>query len=331
MKDVLQALVLRILKALLLGVLTGAILVPAGALAQLPPRLRLIVPFPPSGTIDFAARVLAESMRAQSGIPVIVENRPGGNGAIAAVVVKQAPPDGETLFFTSSGTLTINPHLYSSLPYDVEGDFLPVTTVTYSQAALVVGASVPARNLKEFVEYAKNARPPLAIGSGGTGNITHLYIELFKDAAKIDLLHVPYKGTEPAFTDVLSGQITGTFTTFNVALPQIRAGKVKALGITGTKRTALVPDVPTLEEEGYKGIDFISWTGIMVRRGTRPEIVNAIASAVSGALAPEAIKAKLFSGDAAVFLLSSKEFARVIKSDSDRWKKLISEKNIRAE
>lgn len=331
MKHFLEALALHLYKALLFSVLTGVTLLPFGASAQLPPKLRLIVPFPPSGTIDFAARVLAESMRAQSGIPVIVENRPGGNGAVAALAVKQAAPDGETLFFTSSGTLTINPHLYSNLPYDVEGDFVPVTTVSYSQAALVVGASVPARNLKEFVEFARNARPLLAIGSGGTGNITHLYIELFKDAAKIDLLHVPYKGTVPAFTEVLSGQITGTFTTFNVALPQIRAGKVKALGITGTKRTPLVPDVPTFEEEGYTGIDFISWTGIIVRRGTRPEIVNAIANLVSSALAPEAAKAKMFSGDATVFLLPAKEFARVIKSDSDRWKKLISAKNIRAE
>ena len=323
-------LTLRACRALLLGVLTGTALLSPAAWAQLPRRIHIIVPFP-TGPIDFSARVLAESMRAQSGIPVIVENRPGANGTIAAVAVKQAAPDGEMLLFTSSGMLTISPHLYSRLPYDAAVDFVPVTTVSYSQAALTVAAGVPARNMKEFVELARAAHAPFAFGSAGTGNITHGYIELFKDAAKIDLLHVPYKGITLAFTDVLNGQITGAFINLSIALPHMRSGKVRVLGLVGTERSALAPDVPTLEEQGYAGIDFLSWTGLMAPRGTRPEIVNAVANAVSSALAPEPIKAKLLASGLTSWVLSAEEFSRSIKSESDRWKKLIAEKNIRVE
>lgn len=331
MRQQFESRALRACKALLLSVSVGTALLPFGAWAQLPRRMHIVVPFAVGGPIDFAARVLADSMRAQTGIPVIVENRTGANGAVAAAAVKQAAPDGEILLFTSSGMLTISPHLESNLPYDAAGDFIPVTTVSYSQSAMVIGGSVPARNLKEFIELARPARPPFAFGSGGMGNITHGYIELFKDAAKIDLLHVPYKGTALAFTDVLSGQITGTFVVFSMALPLMRSGKVKVLGLVGTKRSALAPEVPTLEEQGYPGIDFLSWTGIMAPRGTRPEIVNAIANAVSSALAPEGVKARLRAGGATAWALSADEFSRTVKSESERWKKLIAEKNIRAE
>ena len=324
------SLALRACTALLLSALTGATLFSAAAWAQLPRRMHIIVPFP-SGPIDISARVLAESMRAQTGIPVIVENRPGANGTIAAIAVKQAAPDGEILLFTSSGMLTISPHLYSNLPYDAAVDFVPVTTVGYSQAALVVGASVPARDLKEFVELARTTRAPYAFGSAGTGNITHGYIELFKDAAKIDLLHVPYKGITLAFTDVLNGQITGAFINLSIALPHLRSGKVKVLGLVGTARSALAPEILTLGEQGYTGIDFLSWTGIMAPRGTRPEIVNAIANAVSSALAPEAVKAQLLASGLTSWVVSAEAFSRTIKSESERWKKLIAEKNIRVE
>lgn len=326
-----DSLAMRACKALLLSMLTWAAMPAVQAWAQLPHRVRIVVPFAVGGPVDFAARVLADSMREQTGIPVIVENRTGANGAVAAAAVKQAAPDGENLLFTSSGMLTISPHLESNLPYDVAGDFIPVTTVTYSQSVMVVGGSVPARNLKEFVELARTKRPPFAFGSGGRGNITHGYIELFKDAAKIELLHVPYKGTAPALADVLGGQITGTFVNLSVALPHARSGKVKVLGIVGTKRSALAPDVPTFEEQGYTGIDFMPWTGILAPRATRPEVVKAIANAVSSALAPETVKARLRAGDATAWVVSAEEFSRTVKSESERWKKLIAEKNMRAE
>ncbi|MBI2319450.1 MAG: tripartite tricarboxylate transporter substrate binding protein [Betaproteobacteria bacterium] len=331
MKQHLMPLALRICKALLLGMLTGAGLAPFGAWAELPRTIHIIVPFPPGGPIDLSARILAESMRAQTGIAVIVENRPSGGGNIAAVTVKQAAPNGANLLLATSGMLTVSPHLYRNLPYDAAVDFVPVTTVSYIAVALVMGGGVPVRNLTGFVELARTTRPPLAFSSTGTGSAIHGYLELFKDAAKIDLLHVPYKGAAASFAGVMSGQIAGTFVVLANALPQMRSGQVKVLGLVGTKRSELAPDVPTLEEQGYAGLDMLSWTGVMVRRGTRPEIVSELANAAASALAPDAVKAKLLAGGLTHWVLPAEEFARIITRESERWEKLIAEKKIRVE
>jgi len=325
------SLALRVCKVLLPGMFAGAALQPSGAWAELPRTIRVVVPFPPGGPIDFSARVLAESMRGQTGISVIVENRPSGGGNIAAIAVKQAAPDGGNLLFATSGMLTVSPHLYPNLPYNAVVDFVPVTTVSYIAVALVIGGNVPARNLTEFVELARTTRPPLAFSSTGTGSAIHGYLELFKDAAGIDLLHVPYKGAADSFAGVLSGQITGTFVVLATALPQMRSGQVKVLGLVGTKRSDLAPDLPTLEEQGYTGLDMLSWTGVMVRRGTRPEIVSELANAATSALAPDAVKAKLLAGGVTHWVLPAEEFSRTITRESERWKKLIAEKNIRIE
>ncbi|MBI2316018.1 MAG: tripartite tricarboxylate transporter substrate binding protein [Betaproteobacteria bacterium] len=331
MKQRFESLARLACNALLATALAGAALLPFEARAQLPRKISFIVPFPPGGPIDLSARVLSESMRAQTGIPVIVENRPGAYANIAAMAVKQSAPDGEHLLFATSSLLTISPHLYSNLPYDAAADFIPVTTVTFSQGALVIAAAVPVRDLKEFIELARATRPPFAFSSVGMGGIIHGYIELFKDAAKVDLLHVPYKGGADNFTAVLGGQVTGTFINLSIALPAIRSGKVKVLGLVGTKRSTLAPEIPTLDEQGYAGIDFMVWTGVMAPRGTSPQIVNAIANAVSSALAPEAVRAKLAASGVTPWVLPTEEFSRTIKRESERWKKLIAEKNIRVE
>lgn len=317
------------LMSALLVLACGALLLPGLAGAQLPRAgIRLLVPFAATGPIDFSTRVLAEGMRAQLGIPVIVENRTGANGAIAALAVRQAAPDGGTLLIATSGMLVISPHIEKNLPYDPANDFTPVMPVGYVDVALVIGAHVPAKNLKEFVELARAARSPLALGSAGVGNITHGYIELFKDAAKVNLLHVPYQGIAAAHADVLGGRIAGTFAAFNLALPQIKAGKITVLGIVGNKRSVLAPEYPTLAEQGYPGIDFLTWTALMGPRSMPPEVVNAVGSAVSRALRSDEVRAKLLSGGVTPWLLTTEEFARAVKDDSDRWKKLIVEKHI---
>lgn len=316
-----------------LSLLIGAILVSGSAWAQtLPSSIRLIVPFTPSGPVDYSARLLAEKLRTVLGIPVVAENRPGANGAIAAVAVKQAPPDGATLLYTSSGMLTISPHLDKNLPYDALRDFAPVTTVVYADTGLVVGTNVQARNLKELVELAqKSSGKPLAFGSAGTGNITHGLLELFKESAKIDLLHVPYKGAGLAVVDVLSGQLTGMFIGLSLAQPHVKAGKLRVLGITGSKRSALDPDIPTFSEQGYAGIDFVTWTGIMAPRSTPPETIKAILNGVARALGQEDTKAKLLSAGMTSWLLQGDEFTQAIKTESASWKRLITEKNITTE
>ena len=314
---------------ILLGMLFGAAFMAGNALPQaLPSGIQLIVPFSPAGPVDFTARVLVEKMRAQLGIPIVVENRPGANGAVAAAVVKGAAADGRTLLFMSSGFITISPHLDKNLPYDPWNDFVLVTSVAYIDAAMVVGARVPANNLKEFVELARASRPPLAFGSPGRGNPSHINIEQFKEAAKVDLLHVPYKGAAVVLTDVLAGQITGTFIGLSTALPYIRSGKLKVFGFIGKKRSAIAPDIPTFTEQGYSGIDIQAWTGILAPRNTHPETVKALATAVSRAVEQEDARAKLLSGGMTPWVLSGEEFASSVKLESDAYRKLITEKNI---
>lgn len=314
------------------GLLFAATLAAGGAMAQaLPPNIQLIVSFSPGGPVDFTARVLADRMRAGLGIPIVVENRAGANGAVAAVGVKNAPPDGKTLLFISSGMVTISPHLDKNLPYDSLRDFAHVASVAYIDGGMVVGAKVPANNLKEFVQLARASRPPLVFGSPGRGNHSHINLEQFKDAAKIDLLHVPYKGAAIVLTEILGGQITGTFIGVSTALPHIRAGRLKAFAASGTKRSAIAPEIPTFEEQGYSGLDIQAWTGILAPRNTRPEAVKALANAVSYTVEQEDTKAKLLSAGMMPWVVMGDEFERSIKSESERFKKIIAEKNIAGE
>ncbi len=297
--------------------------------AELPRAgLRLIVPFAASGPIDFSARVLAEGMRVHLGIPVMVDNRTGANGAIAAVAVKNAAPDGAVLLVATSGMLTISPHIEKDLPYDPANDFTALAPISYVDVTLAIGAQVPARNLKEFIELARNANPPLALGSFGYGNVSHGWIELFKDVAKVNVLHVPYKGAAPAFADVLAGRLAGTFPAFSLAMPAIKAGKVIAIGVVGNKRSPVAPDIPTLAEQGYPGIDFLTWNALMGPRNMPPEAASAIRSAVSAALNSEDVRKKLLAAGITPWLVSAEEFTGAVNGERERWRKLIVEKKI---
>jgi len=310
----------------------AAALAAGGASAQaLPPNVQLIVPFSPGGPVDFTARVLADGMRAGLGIPIVVENRPGANGAVAAVSVKNAPADGKALLFASSGMVTIGPHMDKKLPYDPLRDFAHVASVSYIDGGMVVGAKLPANSLKEFVELARASQPPLVFGSPGRGNHSHLNLEQLKDAAKIDLLHVPYKGAAAVLTQLLGGQITGAFIGVSTALPHVRAGKLKALGVTGKKRSAIAPEIPTFEEQGYSGLDIQAWTGILAPRNTRAETVKALASAVLHAVEQKDTNARLLSAGMTPWVVMGGEFERSIKSESEHFKKLIVEKNLAGE
>ncbi len=317
-------------KKLLIVVLCTLALCPAATSAQSLPRsgIRMLVPFAASGPIDFSARVLAEGMRDQLGIPVIVENRTGANGSIAAVAIKKAPADGTMLLVATSGMLAISPHIEKNLPYDAANDFTAVSPVAYVDVAMVIGAHVPARNLTEFIQLARNAHPPLAFGSAGVGNISHGYIELFKSAANVDLLHVPYQGVAAAYADVLGGQIAGTFAAFNLALAQIKSGKVIVLGLVGNNRSPLAPEFPTLAEQGYPGVDFLTWIALMGPKNISSDAARGIGNAVSRVLRSDDVRAKLLSGGVTPWLISVDEFKQVVVDDSSRWQKLIVEKHI---
>lgn len=322
---------MTVLPRVLKSAIAFAFALPALAVAQANlPRsgIRLLVPFAAAGPIDFSARVLAEGMRANLGIPVIVDNRVGANGAIAAVAVKNAPPDGATLLVATSGMLTISPHIEKDLPYDAAGDFTALAPISYVDVVLAIGSHVPAKNLKEFVELAKKSNPPLAIGSFGIGNVSHGWLELFKDAAHVNLLHVPYKGAAPAFAEVLAGRIAGTFPAFSLALPQLKSGKVIALGVIGNSRSPIAPEIPTLTEQGYPGIDFLTWNALMGPRNMPPDSIAAIRSSVSSALKSDAVRSKLLEAGITPWMISADEFTTSVAGERERWRKLIVEKKI---
>ncbi len=228
-------------------------LVPGSAPGQGDRLTRIIVAFPPGGPVDFVARTIAEPLGRELGTRVIVDNKPGGNGAIAAETVARAAPDGTTLWLTSVGAVAINPVLYDKLPYDVQRDFAPVSLVVNNDELLVVNANDPANTVPEFIANAKKRQGPTPIASTGIGSIPHLAMEQLADASKANLLHVPYKGAAPAITDVMGGQVAAFFGDIPGLIGHVKGGKLKAIGIAAPKRHPALPDVPTFVEQGIGG------------------------------------------------------------------------------
>ena len=298
------------------------------ATAQGARTIRMVVPFAAGGPADFVARSLSEKLGPQLGGSIVIDNRLGANGSIGAQAVSKADGDGNTLLFATSGMLTISPILEKNLPYDPLKDLVPVSRVVANGTAFVVGTGIPASNIREFVQYARSRPQPLAVGSAGTGNILHLYLELFKDAAKVDITHVPYKGIAPAVTDVIGGQIAGAFADLPIALSQIRAGKVKALGMVGTLRASVAPDIPTIAEQGFPGVDGVSWFGLLAPGKTPPALAAQLSAAVSRALADPELKQKLQALGSEPSPTTPEETVRLIQSDQARWAKVIAARKI---
>ena len=300
----------------------------ATAAAQGTRTIRMVVPFAAGGPADFVARSLSEKLGPQLGGSIVIDNRLGANGSIGAQAVSKADGDGTTLLFATSGMLTISPVLEKNLPYDPLKDLVPVSRVVANGTAFVVGTGIPATNIREFVQYAKSRPQPLAVGSAGTGNILHLYLELFKDAAKVDITHVPYKGIAPAVTDVIGGQIAGAFADLPIALSQIRAGKVKALGMVGTQRASVAPDIPTIAEQGFPGVDGVSWFGLLAPGKTPPALAAQQSAAVAKALSDPELKQKLQALGSEPAPTSPEDTVRLIQSDQARWAKVIAARKI---
>jgi len=231
----------------------------------------LVIPFPPGGPTDAMARTLAAEMKERLGQPMIVENRAGAGGNIGAEYVARAAPDGQTLLFGTSGPLAINASLYRKVNYDPVKSFAPVIQVGHLPNILVVHPSVPAKNVKELIAYAKSNPNKLSYASSGNGASSHLAGVLFNASAGVDLQHIPYKGTGPALNDLLGGQVSMSFTDVLTALPYVKAGKLRALGVTTTERSQALPDVPTVAEQGVPGYDVSVFFGIVAPAGTPPD------------------------------------------------------------
>jgi tripartite-type tricarboxylate transporter receptor subunit TctC len=301
------------------------------ACAQPAKPVRIIVSFVPGGPVDFVARAIADPLSKELGRTVIVENKPGANGAIGAQEVIRAEPDGSTIWITSVGAAAINPVLYDKLPYDMQRDFAPVSLVVNNVELLVVNPNDPARDAAEFVATAKSKKEPTTMASSGIGSIPHLAIEQLADATGARLLHVPYKGAAPAITDVMGGQVGGFFGDVPGLINQVKAGKVKALGIASNTRHPVLPDIRTLEEQGIRGVDTINWYALFVSSKTPPASVDALNKAVRNALATPALRERLLQSGADPMSSTPQELASLVRQDTDKWGRLIKAKNIRPE
>ena len=281
--------------------------------------VRIVVGFPPGQTTDLTARMLAEKMGPLLGQNVIVENRAGAAGIIAHEIVKNAPPDGYTLLITSSGPLAINPTLYKRLPYDPVRDFTPVVLVNASAMYLVARASLPVSSVREMVALVKANPGKFTYGSGGSGVTQHIAMEMLKDAAGLDLLHVPYKGSAPMITDLISGQVDFCIEPSSSILPQARAGKVRLLGVTTSKRQEAMPELPTIAEQGVADFEAMTWSGLLAPAGTQVAIVEQLNRAMNQVLEHPEVVARIRGNGSATVGGSRADFERFVRAEIARW------------
>ena len=284
--------------------------------------IKLVVAFPPGGPTDLVARVLAQKLTEQMGQPVVVDNKGGANGNIGAEFAAKAPADGYTVFYNTSA-VALSPALYKKLSYDVTTDLAPVALTAVIPLVLAVHPSVPANNVQEFLAYVKANPDKVTYGSAGNGNITHLGAFLLLQSKGLTATHAPYKGSAPALTDLVGGQTQFVTDTVNSALPFIRDKRLRALAVTSLKRTAVLPDVPTLNETVSTGFEVGAWQGMLVPAKTPPEIVKRLNAEVLKALASGDVKAKLAAQGADPLGSTPAEYGAYIKSEIERWTRVV--------
>jgi tripartite-type tricarboxylate transporter receptor subunit TctC len=302
--------------------------VPAFAQAAYPSRpIKIIAPVQPGGGVDLVARTIAERLGKVLGQSIIVENQSGGGGVIASVATARAAPDGYTLMVGYVGTHGTNPAV-RKLPYDAVKDFTPIAMVAGTPNILVVPPSLPVSTLKEFVGYVKANPGKLAYGSSGPGTLTHLAMEQLKVAADLDMQHVPYRGIGPAITDILGGQTQALFPGLAAALPHIKAGKMKPLAITGTRRDPLVPDVPTFAESGYPGFDGVQWYGIVGPANMPAPIVKRLNDEINKLLDSPDLRPRLAAEALEPMPMSPEQFGQYMRDDIAHWSRLAKARNI---
>lgn len=307
----------------LLAALTAAFTLVPLAHAQSPayPRgtVTLVVPFPAGGPTDAMARQLALKLGERLGQQVVVDNKGGAGGSIAAEAVAKAPADGHTLFFGTTGTMAINPSLYAKLRYDPVKDFAPVSLMATTMNVLVVNPDVPAKNLGELMALAKAKPNTVAYGSAGNGSSNHLAGELLRSSAGLQITHVPYKGSAAALVDLLGGRLTMMFDTIAQQTGNVAAGKVRALAVTGPKRSPLLPDVPTAQEAGLKDYDVTIWYGVLAPAATPAPVVERLQREIAAVMSTDEMKKRMQADGAEARPTTPAEFAALIKRDMAKW------------
>ena len=306
--------------------------VPYCANAQTYPlkSIRLIVPFAAGGGTDIVARAVAQKIGERFGQAVVVDNRTGASGNIGMELAAKAPPDGYTLLMTSSA-LAINPSLYKGLAYDANSDFAPVTLATLIPFILVANSALPVRSVRELIALARARKNELSYSSAGTGNATHLAMALFGMMTKVELNHIPYKGTGQGITDVMGGHVQLMFGALPSTLPGVKAGKLKILAISSVRRSAALPDVPTVAEAGVPGYELTSWYGALAPAGTPAAIVAQINSEMVRALNLPEVKARLTAEGAEPVGNTAAQFQTYIRAEIDKYAKIVATLGIKAD
>jgi tripartite-type tricarboxylate transporter receptor subunit TctC len=292
--------------------------------------IRWIAPFPPGGPVDLLARTVGQKLSEAWSQPVIVENRAGAAGNLGVEAAAKAPPDGYTLVIVPTGNIVVNPTLFPKLGYK-QSDLAPVTMLATVENVLVVHPSVDAHSVQELIKLAKANPGKLTFASPGSGAQAHLAGELVKLSAGIDMVHVPYKGTGPALNDLLGGQVSMMFSQLSSALPHVRSGKLRALGMASVKRSPVMPELPTIAEQGFPGFEAVSWYALMVPAGTPPEVIAKLHAETARILKLPEVKEKLAGLGAEPVGNSPQELAATIHSESARWADVIRRQGIKAD
>ncbi len=306
------------------ALMLAATLAPAAKAAEYPTRpIMLVVAFTPGGPSDVLARIVGKEMGEILGQPVVIENRPGAGGNIAADAVAHAAPDGHTLLMGNNSILATNEALYKKITYNPQKDFAPITLIGTQANILVVNPEVPAKSLAELIALAKAQPGKLNFASSGYGAAAHLAGELFKTAAKVDIVHVPYKGAAPALQDVIAGHNQLMFATAASVVGHIKGGKVRALAVTTLKRTAVLPDIVTMDEAGLKGFEASTWHGLVAPAGTPPDVLKKLHDAAIKALQNAGVKESLGRLGVDIVGGTPEEFGAYIKAEIPKWTAIV--------
>ena len=305
----------------------------AAAAAQPYPAksVRVIVPYPPGGGADLVSRVFGKALSERLGQQFFIDNRPGANGNIGSELAAKAAPNGYTVLSVANTTVTINPSLYRQMPIDMLRDLAPVSILAGQPNVLIVHPSLPARTVKELVSIA-NARPgQLDYASAGAGSSSHIAAELFRMVAKIDITHVPYKGNGPAIADLLGGQIPMMFNNLAPSVAQVKAGRLRALAVTGERRSPAATDVPTMAEAGYPGVVFNLWAGLLAPAGTPMDIIAKLQAEIAKVAQLPEVRERLAAEGTEAYTTSPSQMADIMRNETTKWAKVVKTANIRTE
>lgn len=331
MRAALQTMEEAYMKSLLLTVGVSFALVTASLAQPYPNRvIRFVSPYPPGGAVDILARFLGQHLHEGLGQPVIVENRPGGSGIIGTAAVAKSPPDGYTILMGSSGPLAVNPSLFSDLPYDTLRDFAPITLVAVVPSILAVHPSLPVKSVKELMAFARAHPGKLTFSSSGNGGSGHLAGEMFNLMAGVKMIHIPYRGTGLSVIGLLTGEVSLSFENMLSLFPYVKAGRVRGLAVTGTRRSRAAPHLPTIAESGLPGYSAGPWFGVLVPARTPKEIVTQLNRELVKILRRPNVLEKLSTDGGEVVGSTPEEFTEHIKAELKSWAKVIKEANIRA-